>query len=124
MRYLIGTQRASRSQPLHFRHHIGEHAVQSQFRALEDQEEVWIFSAPTPGQRWRAFLPHLLCIGNGGVLSATSAHTAIVKRWSSAGSKAPAHRWVPVGRSKAGLPLDSGAGTSTCQGDHLNLTTS
>jgi len=124
MRYLIGTQRASWSQPLHSRHHIGEHGVRSQFRALEDQEEVWIFNAPTPGQRWRAFLPRLLCIGNSGFLSATSAYTAIAKRWSSAGSKAPAHRWVPVGRSKTGLPLDSGAGTLTCRRDHLNLTTS
>jgi hypothetical protein len=114
MRYLIGTQRASWTQPLHSRYYIGEHAARSQFRAVEDQEEVWIFSAPTPGQRWRAFLPCLLYVGNDGFLSTTSACMAIAKRWSNAGSKARADRWVPVGRSKTGLR----AGTSICRRDH------
>ena len=118
MRYRIGTQRASWSQPLHSRYHIGEHAVRSQFSALEDEEEEWTFSAPTPGQRWRAFLPRLSCIGDDGFLSTTSAYTAIAKRWSSAGSKARAERWVPVGRSKTGLRLDWGAGRSTRRPDH------
>src|SRR5579863_6009121 len=114
MRYLLGTQHASCSQPLHSRYHIGEHAVRSQFSALEHGEEVWIFSTPTPGQRWRAFLPCLLCSGDDGFLNTTSAYTAVAKRWSNARSKARAERWVPVGRSKTGLPLDWGAGRSTC----------
>jgi hypothetical protein len=112
MRYLIGTRLASWSQPLHSGYDIGEHTVRSRFSALEN-EEVWIFSAPTPGQRWRAFLPRLLCTGDDGFLSTTSAYRAIAKRWSKAGSKAGAERWVPVGRSKTGVRLDLGAGTST-----------
>jgi hypothetical protein len=114
VRYLIGTQRSSWSQPLHSRYHIGECAVGSLFRGLEDQEEVWVYRAPTPGPRWRAFLPRMSCIGGDGFLSTTGAYTAIAKRWSNAGSKARAERWVPVGRSKTGLRPDLGAGTSTC----------
>ena len=111
MRYRIGTQRASWSQPLHSRYHIGEHAVRSQFSALVDEDEVWTFSAPTSGQRWREFLPRLSCVGDDGFFGATSAYTAVAKRWSSAGSKARANRWVPVGRPKAGLRPDLGPGT-------------
>jgi hypothetical protein len=118
MRYLLGTHRASWSQSLHSRHRIGEHVVRSPFIGLEDEDEVWTFSAPTPGQRWRAFLPHLSCIGDNGFLSATCACAAIAKRWSSAGSKARAERWVPLGRPRTGLRLDLGAGTSTRRRDH------
>jgi hypothetical protein len=118
VRHLIDTQRSSWSQPVHSRYHIGEYAVGPQFLGLEDQEEVWAFRAPTPGQRWRAFLPRMSCIGDDGFLSTTSAYTATAKRWSNAGSKARTERWVPVGRSKIGLRLDSGAGTSICRCDH------
>jgi hypothetical protein len=106
MRYLLGTHRASWFEPLHHRHHFGECAVGSQFSCLEYEEKVPIFSAPSPGERWRAFLPRLLCIGDAGSLNATSAYKAVAKRWASAGSKARAERWVPVGRSKTGLRLD------------------
>jgi hypothetical protein len=92
MRYLLGTHRASGSRPPHSRYYISEQAVRSQFSSLKIEAAVSTFSAPSPGQRWRAFLPRLLCIGDIEFLSATSAYTAIAKRWSSAGSKARAER--------------------------------
>jgi hypothetical protein len=117
MQYLLGTHGASGSRSSHSRYYISEQAVRSQFDALEVEADVSTFSAPSPGQRWRAFLPRLSCIGDTEFLSATSAYTAIAKRWSSAGSKARAERWVPVGRSKTGLRLDLAAGTLACRRD-------
>ena len=81
-------------------------------------EEVSIFSAPSPGQRWRAFLPLARCIGGNGALNGTNAYMVFAKRWARAGSKTRAKRWVPVGRSKTGLRLDSSGGTSIWQGKH------
>jgi hypothetical protein len=92
MRYQFGTHHASWSQPLHSQYHIGEHPGRLPFIGLEGKHDKWTFSSPTPGQRWRAFLPHLSGIGDDGFLSATTASMAIAKRWSISGSKARAYR--------------------------------
>jgi len=116
MRYLLGSHRAFWSQTLRSRDPMGEHAVRSPFSALEEEDEVWTFTASTPGQRWRAFLPRVSRVSDDGFFGATTAYAAIAKRWSR--SKARAERWVPIGRSKTGLRLDLGAGTSTCRRDY------
>jgi hypothetical protein len=75
--------------------------------SVDDSQVCVTLSPASSGQRWKAFLPHTLFIGKSVSLDGNSAYSVIAATWSRGRSKAGDRPWVPVGRSRSGLRLES-----------------